>query len=108
MHGTETNFFQRTSSGFVAPRNVRLESSDTRAKLLWDTAYAGPDPIESYDIYRRDEKIASLPFAAQTSNESFSFIDKHAPDGHEGGVWYRVRAVDSAGNTADSVSVRRI
>ena len=35
LHGTETNFFQRTSSGFVAPRNVRLESAaDSRAKLL--------------------------------------------------------------------------
>ncbi len=107
LHGTETNFFQRTSSGFVAPRNVRFGSAaDSRAKLLWDTAFAGPDPIERYEIYRREERIASLPFAPQTSNESFSFVDKHAPDSHEGGVWYRVRAVDSAGNAADSVSVR--
>ena len=35
-----------------------------------------------YEIYRREEKIASRPFAPQTSNESFSFIDQHAPDGH--------------------------
>ena len=81
---------------------------ERQARVLWDTAYAGPDPIERYEIYRREEKIASLPFAPQTSHESFSFVDKHAPDRHEGGVWYRVRAVDAAGNAADSVSVRRV
>ena len=107
LHGTETNFFQRTSSGFVAPRNVRLETSDENSvKVLWDTAFAGPDPIGRYEIYRREKKIATVPFAPQTSDTSFSFLDEHAPSGHEGGVWYRVRAVDAASNTADSISAR--
>ncbi|MEZ5352405.1 MAG: aldo/keto reductase [Bryobacteraceae bacterium] len=104
LHGTDTNFFQRTAVGMVGPRDVRVEGG---GRVLWNTAYAAGDPIVRYEIWRRDEKIAGVPFAPQTTMAPFVYVDKDAPAGNSGGVWYKVRAVDSAGNHADSMSVKR-
>jgi len=107
LHGTATNFFQRPSSGLVEPQNVRLtRREDGAVAVQWDTAYAAGEPIVRYEVFRRDERIAELPFKPQTSEEPFSAVDEDAPKGHSGGLWYRVRAVDAAGATADSLSLR--
>ena len=55
LSGTRTNFFQRPGSGLQAPQNVRVNRADNgQAEILWDTAYAGANPLASYEIYRRD------------------------------------------------------
>jgi aryl-alcohol dehydrogenase-like predicted oxidoreductase len=107
IHGTETNFFQRTSSGLLAPQSVATErQADGSVQVTWMTAYAAGDPLSRYEVFRREEKIATIPFRPQTTMEPFQITDKEAPAGHSGGVWYHVRAVDSTGRHADSISVK--
>ncbi|MBK5290149.1 MAG: aldo/keto reductase [Acidobacteriia bacterium] len=107
IHGIETNFFQRTSSGLLAPQSVTgARVAGGAVKVSWGTAYAAGDPLLRYEVYRREEKIATVAFRPQTSMEPFSITDTTAPASHAGGVWYRVRVVDATGRTADSNSVK--
>lgn len=110
LHGRDTNFFQRTSSGLLAPQQVKVERAapDGPVRVLWTTAYAAGEPLARYEIYRRDEKIATVPFEPQISEKPFSIEDRSAPQGHSGGVWYKVRAVDASGSWADSISVKPV
>lgn len=108
LHGTDTNFFQRPSSGLLPPQTVRVERADPQGsvKVLWSTAFAGGDPIIRYEIYRREQRLTSVPFQPQINEQLFSFTDASAPEGHSGGLYYRVRAVDQSGKYADSISVK--
>ncbi len=107
LHGTRTNFFQRPSAGFQPPQDVAIERrSASKVRLQWHSAYAAGDPIVRYEVYRRHERIATVPFRPQTTRTPFSFDDKKAPEGHSGGVYYKVRAVDTAGRHADSLTIK--
>jgi aryl-alcohol dehydrogenase-like predicted oxidoreductase len=103
LHGTATNFFQRPSAGLQPPRGLALERKEPEGpvNISWHTAFAGPDPIVRYEVFRREERIASVPFRPQISEEPFSVSDTGAPRSHSGGLYYRVRAVDGAGRWAD-------
>jgi aryl-alcohol dehydrogenase-like predicted oxidoreductase len=108
LHGTDTNFFQRPSSGMLAPKTFRVErpGGSGPVRVLWSTAYAAGDPLVRYEIYRRDQKIATVPFRPQVTEEPFAFTDESAPAREPGGLYYRVRAVDAAGRSVDTVSVK--
>jgi hypothetical protein len=106
LHGVYTNFYQRPGSGLQPPQNVRLKRSPQGpVEVLWDTAYAGTNPLANYEIFRRHEIIGRVPCAPQVSQEPFRFADESAKGGHPGGLWYRVRVVDTEGATADSNTV---
>ncbi|MGH9719871.1 MAG: aldo/keto reductase [Bryobacteraceae bacterium] len=108
LHGTDTNFFQRPSSGLVAPQTVKLdrESPAGPVKVSWSTAFAGGDPIVRYEVYHREQKIASVPFQPQTSETPFTYVHSDAPATAPGGLYYKIRAVDSSGHFVDSISVK--
>src|SRR5262249_45707155 len=108
LHGTDTNFFQRPSVGMQPAQAVSVEraSATGPVKVLWSTAYAAGDPLVRYEIYRREDKIGTVPFQPQTSETPFSFMDQSAPASHSGGIYYKVRAVDAASNFVDSISVK--
>ena len=108
LHGADTNFFQRPSSGLLPPQGVAVErtAEGKSVKVSWLTAYAAGDPLLRYEIYRREQKIGEVAFQPQISETPFSFEDRDAPQGHAGGLYYRVRAVDAAGRHADSISVK--
>jgi hypothetical protein len=107
LHGTDTNFFQRPSSGLLAPPVTVERATPTSPVIVhWHTAYAGGDPLVRYEVWRREEKIATLLFRPQTTEAPFTFTDEAAPDSAPGGVWYKVRAVDAAGRYADSITVK--
>jgi aryl-alcohol dehydrogenase-like predicted oxidoreductase len=106
LHGTATNFFQRPGSGLQPPQNVKAgRTSNGPVEISWDTAYAGAEPLVSYEIFRREEMIARLPFAPQISESPLHFSDTGATESYPGGLWYRVRAVDAGGGKADSITV---
>ncbi|MGH9661764.1 MAG: aldo/keto reductase [Bryobacteraceae bacterium] len=108
LHGSDTNFFQRPSSGLVPPQSVAVERAapDAPVKVLWTTAYAAGDPIVRYEIWRREQKIATVPFQPQLTDAPFTFADESAPASQSGGLYYKVRAVDATGRFADSISVK--
>ncbi len=106
--GTDTNFFQRTASGLLAPEKFLVEDVDANTtRLRWSTAYAGGHAIDHYEIYRRQVKIAAAPFRPQLSEELFSYEDRlTGPQNWAGGKYYKVRVVDVAGNMADTPTVK--
>jgi aryl-alcohol dehydrogenase-like predicted oxidoreductase len=107
LHGTQTNFFQRPSVGFQPPQDARVRRVDEgTVEVSWHNAYAAGEPIERYEVWRRDERLATIPYKPQISKEPFRFTDRQAPRSHMGGLWYHVRAVDAAGRTADTLSQR--
>jgi aryl-alcohol dehydrogenase-like predicted oxidoreductase len=107
LHGTQTNFFQRPAVGFQPPQDAQVRRvDDATVEVSWQNAYAAGDPIERYEVWRRDERIAAIPYKPQITKEPFRFTDREAPKGHMGGLWYSVRAVDSAGRTAATLSQR--
>ena len=107
LHGTRTNFFQQPSAGFQPPQDFEAERlSAGSVRLSWHSAYAAGEPLVRYEVYRRESRIGIVPFRPQTSRTPFTFEDKSAPSSHMGGVYYRVRAVDEAGQYADTLTVK--
>ncbi len=107
-HGTDTNFFQRPSSGLLAPEKFQVEELDARTtRISWSTAYAGQHPIDRYEIYRRETRVASIPYRAQLSEAPFTHEDRLPEPGQwPGGKYYKVRVVDAAGNVADTPTLK--
>jgi aryl-alcohol dehydrogenase-like predicted oxidoreductase len=105
LHGIRTNFFQRPGSGLQAPQKVKVaRNGNGPVEITWDTAYAGQEPLVSYEIFRRDEMIARVPYAPQTTMEPFRYADQN-PGSSPGGLWYKVRAVDAGGGKQESMTV---
>lgn len=72
VHGVETNYFQDKARGLVQPANVLVERDDDRVIVRWNTALAGADRIEAYEIYAGDKLVATLPFRPQTTLDPLS------------------------------------
>jgi aryl-alcohol dehydrogenase-like predicted oxidoreductase len=107
LHGTQTNFFQRPAVGFQPPQDAAAKRLDNGSvEVSWHNAYAAGDPLVRYEVWRRNERVAVVPYKPQITKEPFRFVDKQAPASHSGGLWYQVRAVDAAGRQADSLSQR--
>jgi hypothetical protein len=88
----KTNYFQMDDEGLSAPANVRIEG-DT---LAWDTAIAGDEPIEKYEILAGNEKIGEVTHTPQVSRKPFTF------GGLKKNVAYTVAVVDRAGRRRKS------
>lgn len=99
----KTNYFQMDYEGLTPPKDAHLKQEirgDKRTVMLtWNTAVAGREPVEKYEILRDGQKIGELPHTPQTGREPFRFED--LPVGRSAAS-YRVAAVDTAGNHAES------
>ncbi|MBT4090121.1 MAG: hypothetical protein HOE30_16680 [Deltaproteobacteria bacterium] len=102
-------YFQRKAIGLTAPRNVGVEEDSSMPALnrsairvSWDTSYAGTEPIERYDVLCDEEVIGTVPHVPQITQQPFHFDDILSEDQRKSARQYRVRAVDAAGNQADS------
>jgi hypothetical protein len=65
-HGVETNYFQ-DRRGLTQPPEPKVERDADQLTVKWTTAYAGPDPIRSYQIYSGDRMALTVPFRPQTT-----------------------------------------
>ena len=61
-------------------------------QLTWHTAFAGDAPLQSYDIYRNNEKIDTVEHQPQTSKKPFQYEDMV---GQAGKHHYRIVTVDA-------------
>ena len=95
LHGTETNYFQEKFRGLVQPAEVRVERDDTRIIVRWNTALAGAEPIESYQIFAGDTLVSTVPYQPQTTLEPLSAT---VPAAKIGDAPVRVVAVEAPGN----------
>jgi len=96
-----TNYFQLPRQELTPPREAaaRQEMRDGRrhVRLQWQTAYAGDEPILSYEIWRDREKVTAVAHKPQTTRQPFVFEeaieDKSAH-------LYQIRSLDAAGRSA--------
>jgi len=91
----QTNWFQLPREELSPPRNVKIMLRD-ELEITWDTAYAADAPLSHYEVFRGDQKVASVSHKPQISKQPFHFKGK--ADGGD----YRVVTVDLAGKRADS------
>ena len=104
--------FQRKQIGLTAPRNVGAEADSSMpgigriaVRISWDTAYAGTEAIDHYNILRNGDIIGTVPHQPQITPRRFSFDDV-LDDEHIGNSYqYQVRTVDFQGNSADSSKI---
>lgn len=88
-HGLETNYFQE-KRGLLQPAGVKAEKDGDRLRITWHTAYAGAEPVKTYDILAGSKRLASVPFRPQLTLEPLEFFVPAAEAG-SGGI--RVVAV---------------
>lgn len=107
------SYFQRRAAGLTAPRNLGVETDAAMpsfgrnaVRISWDTAYAGPAPIERYEVLRNGKVIGAVPHRPQTTEKRFYYEDIMADGGETGNNSYTVRAVDTAAAMAESPSIK--
>jgi aryl-alcohol dehydrogenase-like predicted oxidoreductase len=99
----KTNYFQIAESGLSAPQKTKLsievKDGQRQVNLAWHSAYAGNEPIKSYEIWRDNEKISEVEHKPQTTLDPFTYIDQ--PEG-KASHKYKIVTLDNAGQTAES------
>jgi len=97
----KTNYFQEPMQPLGAPRaaEVEQETGDRKriARLKWQTAYAGDEPIVRYEVFRDKQKVGQVAHKPQARRTPFLFEESLSDrDAHS----YRIVTVDAVGGTA--------
>lgn len=71
-HGAAVNYFQEKARGLVAPTDVRSTRDGDRIVVQWNTAFAGAEPIRSYEILAGERLLLSVPFRPQLTDAPLS------------------------------------
>ncbi len=91
----ETNYFQLAHQEMTPPRNVKLVNNDG-IQLLWDTPYAGDQPLSHYEILCDGALVGTLHHEPQFSKAPYTLdIDVKGSE-------FQVVAFDAAGRRAAS------
>ena len=101
--GGRTNYFQQEADGLSAPQKTavsqEMRGEQRLARLSWQTAYAGDQPLGHYEIKRDEETIGRVEHHPQTTQTPFTFEDVLKDHrSHR----YRVVTVDVSGRRAAS------
>ncbi|WP_321477246.1 aldo/keto reductase [uncultured Paludibaculum sp.] len=72
-HGAATNYFQE-KSGLVQPTAVNTRRDGDRLIVEWNTALAGPQPIQSYQVKAGDKLLATLPYRPQLTEAPLTLL----------------------------------
>ena len=110
-HGANA-YFQHPPLGLTAPRNAGVED-DTSMPLLgrhavrvsWDTAYAGDCAIDYYEVLRDSEIVGTVPHRPQYTHRRFVYDDVFEAQTVVSSFRYRVVAVDTRGNRAETAEM---
>jgi aryl-alcohol dehydrogenase-like predicted oxidoreductase len=104
-------YFQRKALGLTAARHVGAEADTTppmfkrvAVRVRWDTAYAGAHAIDRYQVLRDDAVVGEVPHAPQFTATPFHFDDLLEGEAATRPHAYKVRALDVAGERADSAT----
>lgn len=99
----KTNYFQISEGGLSAPQkpelSIEVKDGQRYVNLTWHSAYAGNDPVKSYEIWRDHEKISEVEHKPQTITAPFTFTDQ---PGDKTSHNYKIVTVDASGQTAGS------
>jgi len=99
----KTNYFQIPEGGLSAPEKpellIQVKDGQRYVNLTWHSAYAGNEPIKSYEIWRDGEKISEVEHKPQITPDPFLFTDQ---PGDKASHKYKIITVDNTGQTAES------
>jgi aryl-alcohol dehydrogenase-like predicted oxidoreductase len=103
----KTNYFQSAAQPLGAPRNAaasqEMHGQKRVAKVNWQTAYAGDEPIVRYEIWRDNQKAGQITHKPQVRQAPFSFEETLAD---KAAHRYQIVTVDAAGRTAKTEDVQ--
>ena len=92
----KANYFQMGDEGLTPPRNPRILADD-KIRLMWDTSYAGNEPITHYEVIKDGRVIETISHKPQISLDR-PFVCEIRDPGNQ----FRIAAVDAAGRRAES------
>jgi len=96
-----TNYFQLPRQELTPPREAtaqqEIRDGKRLARLQWQTAFAGDEPIVSYEIWRDQSRVATVKHEPQTTRKPFRFEE---PIEDESAHVYQVKATDAGGRSA--------
>ncbi len=99
--GKTNGFFQVEKQGLSAVREFSIiqEKQDRRrmARLKWQSAYAGDEPIDRYEIWRDNRRAGQVAYKPQTTREPIVYEETLSDNNAHN---YRILTVDAAGRTA--------
>ncbi|MFC2123666.1 aldo/keto reductase [Bacteroidota bacterium] len=99
VKGGKTNYFQIAEGGLSAVQNLIVTKNGDWVRINWDTAFAGQESIERYDILKDGNVVGRIRHQPQTTKDPFVYEvvssdeSKHA---------YQVIAADEGGEKAGS------
>lgn len=104
--GRTNGFFQVAKQDLTAVRefSVTQEKKDRKrvAKLEWQTAYAGDEPITRYEIWRDRKKVGQMAYKPQITMAPFIYNETLTDSrAHK----YHVLTVDARGRTAKTEEI---
>jgi len=101
VKGGRTNWFQVSAVPLGPPREPAVAQAvrggQRIARVTWQTAYAGDQPIRHYEIRRDGRKISQLEYRPQVSRSPLSFEE---PLSDRAAHAYKLVTVDAAGRKA--------
>ena len=104
--GKTNGFFQVEKQELSAVREASITQKKQDIKrvtqLNWQTAYAGDEPIVSYEIWRDNKRVGQVAYKPQVTREPFNYTEV-LPD--SSAHTYRILTVDAAGRTAKTEDI---
>ncbi len=102
----KTNYFQEPVQALGAPRAVEVyqENGGRKrvARLKWQTAYAGDEPIVRYEVWRDRQRVGHVEHTPQVRRTPFLFEEALSDKAEH---QYRIVTLDAAGRTAGTENV---
>jgi aryl-alcohol dehydrogenase-like predicted oxidoreductase len=102
----KTNYFQLPKQELTPPREAAVEQeirdSKRLARLQWQTAFAGDEPIVHYEIWRDSKKINQVAYQPQTSKKPLVFEEVLKDQAAHN---YQIKSVDAAGRNASTADL---
>jgi hypothetical protein len=103
----KTNYFQVPEGGLTPPTGPEIaqemKGNDRVVAVTWNTAIAGDQPIQGYEVMRDGEKAGEISHQPQTGPTPFRFEDR---PGNRSAHTYQVITVDAAGNRSATEELR--
>lgn len=93
----KTNYFQLEKIGLQPPRDLQKREVDGKIVFTWQTAYAGDEPLKSYEVLVDGQKAGEVPHLPQVlKKQPFQF------ELETSGTEITIVAVDAGGNRAET------
>lgn len=105
----KTNYFQDPNPQMIFIRNPNLcylKKGEKRMVFVrWHSAFAKDEPIDRYEVFKDDVKVATIPHTPQISMKPFEFSEEIPLQGL---FAYKVVAYDKANNKIETRNMKTV